>query len=503
MAIDTIKFKRGVKSKLNNLSYGEPAYISDENELYIGTENGVEKITRNKEVAELSSQLEQNMNETNEKFNVIINKTYAEFFGVKGDGGNYTNELNNAILASNGGCVILPEGSFYIDNIQNVKEGMILEGSGKTKTIIKKSTTGTLLEFNNPYQTYCKDLEFRDLTFYGSDIADLCLDIYSTSHVNLKNVKITNFRNALRFDDVTQPLFENCTIRDNVENGVILGRQSDSVNIISSDFFNNGGYGLIIGESTKGTSVSTPSTKADGVNIIGCAFTKNNIGILVKGGQTVGVNIKGSYFERNTTNHIQISEPSGSTVYGCEIDNSFFNGGNVTSVAIKNYSILSTSIRYNCFINHTTGAVDLVNNTNCKYIRNEVVNSGYALKMPNGETYSAGSKELIIGKDFYDRTDYINHGLILPNGSNSSRPSANIDMRGYVFVNEKSSSENDILQICVKKNDGTYYWQDYQPISSGSTRPTVSQWGFQHFDTILNKPIWWVGKWVDSTGATV
>ena len=62
MAIDTIKFKRGVKSKLNNLSYGEPAYISDENELYIGTENGVEKITSNKEVKELSSQLEHKAN---------------------------------------------------------------------------------------------------------------------------------------------------------------------------------------------------------------------------------------------------------------------------------------------------------------------------------------------------------------------------------------------------------------------------------------------------------
>lgn len=71
MAIDTIKFKRGVKSKLNNLSYGEPAYISDENELYIGTEDGVEKITRNKEVAELSSQLEHNMNEISEQFNTI------------------------------------------------------------------------------------------------------------------------------------------------------------------------------------------------------------------------------------------------------------------------------------------------------------------------------------------------------------------------------------------------------------------------------------------------
>ena len=50
MATDTIKFKRGNKNKLDKLSYGEPAYISDEGELYIGTESGVEKLTRNKEV---------------------------------------------------------------------------------------------------------------------------------------------------------------------------------------------------------------------------------------------------------------------------------------------------------------------------------------------------------------------------------------------------------------------------------------------------------------------
>ena len=78
MAIDTIKFKRGVKSKLNNLSYGEPAYISDENELYIGTENGVEKITSNKEVKELSSQLEHTKNNL-ELINVLE-------IGLKGDG---------------------------------------------------------------------------------------------------------------------------------------------------------------------------------------------------------------------------------------------------------------------------------------------------------------------------------------------------------------------------------------------------------------------------------
>ena len=58
MATDTIKFKRGTKNKLDKLSYGEPAFISDEGELYIGTESGVEKLTRNKEVEELSSQLD-------------------------------------------------------------------------------------------------------------------------------------------------------------------------------------------------------------------------------------------------------------------------------------------------------------------------------------------------------------------------------------------------------------------------------------------------------------
>lgn len=70
MTTDTIKFKRGVKSKLNNLSYGEPAYISDEGELYIGTENGVEKLTSNKEVKELSSQLEHKATKT--RYNAVL-----------------------------------------------------------------------------------------------------------------------------------------------------------------------------------------------------------------------------------------------------------------------------------------------------------------------------------------------------------------------------------------------------------------------------------------------
>ena len=101
MAIDTIKFKRGVKSKLNNLSYGEPAYISDENELYIGTEDGVEKITRNKEVAELSSQLEQIENEKLDKYGIVTMANMGQDVKEAMTGGSVAVVGENTILERN------------------------------------------------------------------------------------------------------------------------------------------------------------------------------------------------------------------------------------------------------------------------------------------------------------------------------------------------------------------------------------------------------------------
>ena len=63
---DSIKFKRGAKAKLPSLNYGEPAFVSDEKELYIGTKTGNVKLTSKSEIeelkqknTELSSQLEQ------------------------------------------------------------------------------------------------------------------------------------------------------------------------------------------------------------------------------------------------------------------------------------------------------------------------------------------------------------------------------------------------------------------------------------------------------------
>ena len=129
MTTHTIKFKRGVKSKLNNLSYGEPAYISDEGELYIGTENGVEKLTNNKKVKELSSQLAQIENGVTD---IVLN---VKMFGVRGDGSNETQAIQNVIdNAPVGSTVLFPAGgSFKLDRL-NITKSITIHSVGATLT---------------------------------------------------------------------------------------------------------------------------------------------------------------------------------------------------------------------------------------------------------------------------------------------------------------------------------------------------------------------------------
>ena len=195
MAIDTIKFKRGVKSKLNNLSYGEPAYISDENELYIGTENGVEKITRNKEVAELSSQLEHNMNNSN-----YIN---VKNYGAKGDGvtddtrsiQNAINELKNKNIKAH---LLFEKDKTYIINEPLVIDfsNIVIEGNNSVLT-----TSSTLdiffLNGDSTKEYYSYDgninIEFKNLILNGNGVVSTGIGISHSKNLIVSNCKFIDF----------------------------------------------------------------------------------------------------------------------------------------------------------------------------------------------------------------------------------------------------------------------------------------------------------------------
>lgn len=175
MTTDTIKFKRGVKSKLNNLSYGEPAYISDEGELYIGTKSGVEKLTRNKEVKELSSQLENIVN--GEASRKTIN---VKDYGVMGDG--VTNdspklrELAESI--EDGSILYFPRGTYMLGDGSSSQEIAIkfsfknnikIKGDGRGETIIiAHPQTPAKTGMGLIWFWRCENVELEDIELDGN-----------------------------------------------------------------------------------------------------------------------------------------------------------------------------------------------------------------------------------------------------------------------------------------------------------------------------------------------
>lgn len=75
-----IQFKRGIITQIPQLAYGEPGFVSDEGELYIGTESGTNiKLTSKTEIENINEQLAINKKK-------IVNILTPEMFGAIGDG---------------------------------------------------------------------------------------------------------------------------------------------------------------------------------------------------------------------------------------------------------------------------------------------------------------------------------------------------------------------------------------------------------------------------------
>lgn len=422
---------------------------------------------------------------------------YATEYGVKTDGTDSTTALNNAITDAGSGIVILPSGTITIlGTLIIAVNGLTLKGQGKRKTILKKTTTGALIDVNkvNP-SDYKKDITLQNLALDGNSTANFGIDVYSTSFVNLISCYIHHFVTAgARYEDVTVPYFQNTTFEYNLD-GLILGRVSDAVNIITCDFIRNTGYGLIAGDLLSADATSRA------LNVIGGGFILNNIGIKVKGNRG-NANIS-AYFERNTVSHIQVGESGGNTVSSVIVENSLLDCGSafVTPICINTYNLDNLTVRNNTFLN-ATKVLKLNNALDLEWSKNTNT-AGIAIELASGEQLNNVNDDVIhVGSSLAKMFRFKNMLMKLSKGDSSTRPTASADYEGCVLAYDRGTGVFDEFQVCLKKSDGTYGWFGMQPISSGITanRPTVVAYGFMYRDTQIHKTVWWEGSWLDASG---
>lgn len=225
MAIDTIKFKRGTKNKLDKLSYGEPAYISDEGELYIGTESGVEKLTSNKEVKELSSQLEHIENEKINKINTIVNLVddYGAKANIDFDNSPILQNAINDLSAKFGGTIIIPNGLYifktpiFFDNTYGVKIVGTSDITDDQKgTVFKYVGQDWFFTMSSVRKSLFERIVFKGNL--GENKGILINSIYSS---DFKNCVISDFNIGIQIDDCAYLNIERTHFVDNANSNVL------------------------------------------------------------------------------------------------------------------------------------------------------------------------------------------------------------------------------------------------------------------------------------------
>lgn len=110
----TIKLKRGVKANLPTLNVGEPALVTDEKELYIGTDTGNVKVTNRADIGDVST-----LTTTSKVVAGAINELDSELADIAlqltkiGAESDYTNAFQRALDSMDsvlGGAINIPQG---------------------------------------------------------------------------------------------------------------------------------------------------------------------------------------------------------------------------------------------------------------------------------------------------------------------------------------------------------------------------------------------------------
>lgn len=476
-----IQFKRGLGNQIPELAYGEPGFVSDEKELYIGTENGNIKLTNRKEIDDL---------------NISPRKFGAKFDGVNDDS-IAINKTIEYLKNNGGGKLILPSGIIKCNNKIVMSYGISIEGSTKgfndRGTIIYRdeiingqpifeigeggsSPFGCIKNLTIVGSTIDKDnhgIINNSIGLHGLKIEDVNFIHMAGTPIIINSINqdsraefidIINCRSGVDWEGLKDNKTTKCT--NEICTGVLIRGNADSVRISKCNFIGENGRvscGIkIIGEDNL--------LPGDIFIIEQCAIYGNDVGIYSIARE---IEIKNNYIENNKTSIRLESRTIGVGENIMSINNNMFASTNYCIDLIDNGSDARKSIHGTIFTNFVINKWDgtdirfIKTLSSAKHSRIHCLGNGFTEVVESNGTikfWASNSSKL----GFYGQIDLADfkhaYNLLNPRIYNNNTDkyfyefslNASEDTDSGLVLND--STGNRLMQI--KKNNEAHYIHD-------------------------------------------
>lgn len=370
-----IKIRRGLKDRLPELSYGEPAFVSDEGELYIGTETENVKLTSKSEINTINSQLDNKASKKNVTEIINVSSLGLDNTGIK----DITSKLQEIFNNRNNITLYFPSGTYRIDGNLKVCDNKNFKIIGENYRTVKfncYAQQGTVFNMSATSLENEIHVTFENISFIneGGSQKLTCLYYYLCSgDIITKNCFLNRFYNNIEvyktftfqiYKTISLNAFNDCLSIKGCNQFLILdgqytGARNHNIYLYYSMCFNiNCDYSAYGKTTTNGISC----VASLGGNISGYYEGEaTDSGILIDGSQAININnINISYFAENTK-IIKITD-SKSIKISCVSFNQYTSPiVNATAILCDTNSF-ETSIE-NCYFNNIGICIQLNNST--------------------------------------------------------------------------------------------------------------------------------------------
>lgn len=333
----TFKLKRGRKANLPQLAYGEPAYVSDEGELYIGSESGNVKLTHKSEIDKVNKQL-----------NIIDNKGNIYPDSFEGTDSEKIQQAYDLALNSEIPITIIINREYILDKpIYNNKDAYwdYVRFIGHGGQLIQ-NFEGFMFDSNIDNMSRNAPL-FNNITFKRND------NITNATIINGKKYIRSNFDtctfiaiSCINAEGSYLQTFKlhNCEINGTLPYHFIISDMAYDVSIIDSRFEQQtSNYSAINITQTQGDlGISYMSLK-----IMSSIFEGYTYSTAISLGCGYGLVIQGCYFEANNKNIVLDKGIGNGRVQGSIKNNTFMATKTKTSIEINQIQTITLEVDFN------------------------------------------------------------------------------------------------------------------------------------------------------------